>query len=257
MSILFQEIVFGPVRSRRLGVSLGVNVLPLNTKECTFNCVYCECGWTLPQKGESAGFHAREEIREALRQRCGELKAAGAIPDAITFAGNGEPTMHPEFPGIIDDTLAIRDEYFPEARVVVLSNSTTAGKPAILAALKKVDPIMKLDAGSDACMRLINKPMMKINMDEIVEHLTAFQGRLTIQSLFMRAEINGKWVDNTTEEEVAKWINHLKVIMPHTVMIYPIDREAPDKNISKVDVATLEQIAERIRALGIETKVYA
>jgi len=255
MSILFHDMIFGPVHSRRLGISLGVNVLPEHNKFCSFNCIYCECGWTR-SKLDDAVYHSRNDIREALDARCKELYELKAAPDAITFAGNGEPTLHPDFAGIIDDTVAIRDTYFPSAKVVVLSNSTTAGDPKILNALQKVDPIMKLDAGTEAMYRSINKPLLPISLEEIVNSLCAFKGALTIQTLFLKTEFHGKMVDNTTEEEVSQWLGHLKKINPRLVMIYPIDREAPDKNIDKLDHASLEAIAARVRAEGIDVKVF-
>ncbi len=257
MSILFRDIIFGPVHSRRLGISLGVNVLPEDAKFCSFNCIYCECGWTKTKLSEVKGYHSREDINASLEARCKELLEGGATVDALTFAGNGEPTMHPAFPEIIDDTLATRDRYFPKAKVVVLSNSTTAGDPRILKALLKVTPIMKLDAGTNEMYHHINKPLVKITLGEIVENLKAFRGRLIIQSLFLKAEIGGHWVDNTTEAEVSAWIDQLKKIGPRQVMIYPIDRSAPDRNIDKVDHATLEGIATRVRAVGFEVNVYS
>jgi wyosine [tRNA(Phe)-imidazoG37] synthetase (radical SAM superfamily) len=257
MSFLFDEIIFGPVRSRRFGVSLGVNVLPENNKVCSFNCIYCECGWTRTAVAASGEYHRREDIREALEQRLQSLTALNAPPDAITFAGNGEPTLHPDFAGVIDDTLALRDRYFPASRVVVLSNSTTLDFPAVFQALQKVDNIMKLDAGSEETFRMINKPLGEMSLARIIEGLCRFEGELTIQTLFLQAEHQGKRVDNTREEEVSLWISHLKRIRPKQVMIYPIDRPAPDRNITKLPPDILQSIADRVRAEGINVSVYS
>lgn len=257
MGILFSDIVFGPVKSRRLGLSLGVNVLPEKFKFCTFNCVYCECGWTHSSTNGVEDFHTREDIRAALLDRCQMLSEKGIIPDAITFAGNGEPTLHPDFPGIIEDTLQIQQSVFPSARVTVLSNSTTLKNQEIFEALKKVNNIMKLDAGSERTYRLINLPLANINLEETVQNLSRFNGEVTIQTLFMKAEIRGQMVDNTSDEEVNLWLGHLKKIKPRLVMIYPIDRPAPDNNIQKVSTEVLEQIAGKVRLLGIPVKIYS
>lgn len=257
MGILFDDIIFGPVMSRRLGLSLGVNVLPEHHKFCTFNCVYCECGWTHSAGADSNSFHSRADIKAALLDRCRLMAERGNVPDAITFAGNGEPTLHPDFAGIIDDTLEVQQEVFPSAKVVVLSNSTTLRNPEIFNALKKVQSLMKLDAGTEKMYQLINKPLVPVDLEEIVRNLAAFKGDITIQSLFMKAEVQGLMIDNTTEEEVTAWLGHLSKINPRMVMIYPIDREAPDNNITKVSAETLESIAEKVRALGISVKIFS
>lgn len=257
MSILFDEIIFGPVRSRRLGLSLGVNILPEHSKVCSFNCVYCECGWTPSSETSKVTFHSRADIRAALDDRCRALAAQGVIPDSLTFAGNGEPTLHPDFAGIIDDTLAIRDQYFPDALVTVLSNSTTLHRPEVFDSLRKVNNIMKLDAGTEACFRLINKPLGDVSLAKTVEYLAAFDGKVTIQTLFMKARVQGEWIDNTSPEEVDAWLHQLERIRPALVMIYPIDRPAPDNDITKVSTEVLQGIAARVEAIGIPVKVYA
>jgi wyosine [tRNA(Phe)-imidazoG37] synthetase (radical SAM superfamily) len=256
MSILFDDIVFGPVLSRRLGLSLGINLLPEDKKVCSFNCVYCECGWTQSTADDSLKFHSRSEIKNALEIRFREILARKVIPEALTFAGNGEPTLHPEFESVIDDTLELRDHFFPQARVVVLSNSTMLGNESVFNALMKVDNIMKLDAGSEEMFRLINNPMVKITLEEIVSNLRRFNGKLTIQTLLLKGEKNGKVFDNTSGLELEKYLGHLKLIKPALVMLYPIDRPSPSGNIEKTPPAIIEDISNQVNELGINVNVY-
>ncbi|MEI6764130.1 MAG: radical SAM protein [Bacteroidota bacterium] len=254
--ILFDQIVFGPVRSRRLGVSLGMNLLPTNGKLCSFNCIYCECGWTDYAHPVSDKLHSRKDIRESLEQRLIALAGENMLPDAITFAGNGEPTLHPDFTGIVDDTVALRDKYSPLAQVAVLSNSSTLDRPGIIAALMKTNNMMKLDAGSDGMFRTINNPKSNINLATIVENLKKFNGQLTIQSMFFKGEYNGKPIDNTTDEELIPWLGYLKEINPRSVMIYSLDRRPPAQKLEKLSAEELEAIAVRIRAIGLNAKIY-
>ena len=156
--MLFDKVIFGPIRSRRLGLSLGVNLLPPTSKVCNFNCIYCECGWNTHDR--KPPLNSREEVAEALRAKLCEMAAEGECPDVITFAGNGEPTIHPDFEAIIDDTLALRDELSPSARVSVLSNATMLHRQSVCRALAKVDNnILKLDSAFDATARLMNGPL--------------------------------------------------------------------------------------------------
>jgi wyosine [tRNA(Phe)-imidazoG37] synthetase (radical SAM superfamily) len=257
MSFLFDEIIFGPVKSRRLGVSLGINVLPRHKKWCSFNCIYCECGWTTAVTGDLNEFHSREDICKALEHHLKELVIKKAPLDAITFAGNGEPTLHPEFPGVIDDTIKLRDTYFPKADVVVLSNSTTLNNNGIFEALLKVRNIMKLDAGTEKMYNLINHPLVNVSLEEIVSGLIRFNGKLTIQTLFLKAMHNGQLIDNTTDEEVGSWINLLKRIKPQQIMIYPIDRPTPDSDIEKISPEVLEKIGARVKEAGFQVNIYS
>jgi wyosine [tRNA(Phe)-imidazoG37] synthetase (radical SAM superfamily) len=255
---LFHDIVFGPVRSRRFGVSLGINLLPLNTKVCSFNCIYCECGLTpeCPEPG-SGGFYPREIIRQSMELRFEKMKVDGIKPDNITFAGNGEPTLHPEFPGIIDDTIELRNRFFPDSKITVLSNATTLKDASIDDALLKVDNnVLKLDAGTDEYMQLINDPLGSINLDEVVKDLKRFNGNLIIQSLFLRGRINGKYFDSSGEENLGAWLEHVKEISPKLVMIYPIDRATPLDGLEKLSHTELDRIADRVNELGIKTDVY-
>ena len=255
--ILFKELVFGPVKSRRLGVSLGINVLPVDYKYCSFNCIYCECGWTYKEQFSNFKLPGRDEIKDALEKKVRAMAEERYIPDAITFAGNGEPTLHPDFPGIVDDTIQIRDQYFPEADVTVLSNATMLHKKPIFDALNKLDQnMLKLDAGTEKTFRLINQPPEHITLSKVIDHLKDFKGHLIIQTLFLRAKINGKQIDNTTDEEVAAWIKHLKDINPDHVVIYPVDRETPERNIEKISFDELNRIGSKVEAAGFKIKIF-
>jgi len=253
--ILFDQIIFGPIHSRRLGLSLGVNLLPIDAKICSFNCIYCECGFNTTM--HDSPIPTRDQVRETLDAKLHEMVAEGQIPDVITFAGNGEPTLHAEFEGIIDDTIALRDKYCPTAKVSVLSNSTRIHKPHIFAALNKVDNnILKFDSAIDRTMKLMDQPVGKhINVAWFIEHLKKFDGRLIIQTMFLRGEVQGEKLDNTTDEEVEAWIQALEQIRPQQVMIYSLDREAPTKNLQKVNVDELNIIAEKVRAKGFDVSV--
>ncbi len=253
---LFEQIIFGPVKSRRLGISLGVNLLPLNKKHCTFNCLYCECGWTHPDSSRLL-YPARDEVYGALDHKLGIMRSRNAMLDAITFAGNGEPTLNKDFPGIIDDTLVLRKKHYPDARIAVLSNAGMAGEPAIAAALLKVDQnILKLDAGTDETFRKINNPRINISLTEIVENLQLFRGQMIIQTLFVRGCYQGERFDNTTDEEVKHWLGYIGDLKPKLVMIYSIARATPAEDIEKVPWEELQEIALKVEALGITTEVY-
>lgn len=253
--ILFDQIIFGPIHSRRLGLSLGVNLLPIDAKICSFNCIYCECGFNTTM--HDSPIPTRDQVRETLEVKLHEMVAEGQIPDVITFAGNGEPTLHAEFEGIIDDTIALRNKYCPTAKVSVLSNSTRIHKPHIFAALNKVDNnILKFDSAIDCTMKLMDQPVGKhINVAWFIEHLKKFEGRLIIQTMFLRGEVQGEKLDNTTDEEVEVWIQALEQIRPQQVMIYSLDREAPTQNLQKVSVDELNIIAEKVRAKGFDVSV--
>lgn len=256
-TFLFDEIIFGPVRSRRLGVSLGINLLPTTRKVCNFNCIYCECGWTGSSDYPAGSLPARREVREALNKRLAEMKSQGQHPDVITYAGNGEPTLHPEFPGIIDDSIELRNKYFPGARISVLSNSTAITKPAVREALLKIDMnILKLDSAFDLTVKLHNQPVNNMKVDELIENLKLFNGKLIVQTLFLRGMHHGSVIDNTTPEEINAWLDALKKIKPAEVMIYTISRDTPEgSQLEKVPLAELKKIATLVRKLGIDTRV--
>lgn len=253
---LFDNMVFGPVFSRRLGVSLGINLLPIDNKYCNFNCIYCECGWTNNKKGKMI-LAKRDELKQQLEAKLKEVQGTVNEPDAITFAGNGEPTIHPQFAEIIDDTIELRDKYAPKAAVSILSNATMLSKPKVAEALKKVDKnIQKLDSGIESTYKAINQALGNKSLDSIVEGLLAFEGKLIIQTLFLRGEYEGKIVDNTTDEEVEAWLEIVKKVKPEYVMLYPIERGTPAENIEKISKEELQKIAEKVEAAGIRAEVY-
>ena len=253
-TFLFDSIVFGPVRSRRLGVSLGVNLLPTDSKVCSFDCIYCECGWT--QSMASGNLPTRNNVRRALDKKLAEMQFKGDDLDVITFAGNGEPTLHPEFAGIIDDTISARNSYFPNARIAVLSNSTMIHRSDVISALNKVDQnILKLDSAFDHTIQLLNKPMMKFDVKSLVEQLKQFKGNLIIQTLFVKGTINNQVVDNTTPDEIAAWVRLIDEIKPREVMVYTIARDTPAQDLKKISIEELNSIAARVEQLGIPVQV--
>lgn len=256
-TFLFDKIIFGPVKSRRLGVSLGINLLPETKKICNFNCIYCECGWSPVTRPEDNKFPSRKAVHDALEAKLAEMKKNKQHPDAITYAGNGEPTLHPEFPGIINDSIKLRNRYFPDARIAVLSNSTSISKPLIREALLKVDMnILKLDSAFDLTVRNHNQPRVNIRVDELIEELKKFNGRLIVQTLFLRGMQNGNVIDNTTPEEISAWLEAIKKIQPAEVMIYTISRDTPEEGkLIRVPVEELKQIALKVKKLGIKTQV--
>jgi len=255
-TILFQSPVFGPVHSRRLGVSLGVNLLPGDCKVCDFDCIYCECGYNKDGRGGKGhqNLPSRQEVVSALRQKLEEMRREGVLPDVITFAGNGEPTLSPVFPEVIGDTIALRDEFCPKAKIAVLSNATMAHKPEVFDALMRVDDnILKLDTVDNAYIRLLDRPVSpSYDVKRVVETLKKFNGHVIVQTMFLKGKMEGKDVDNTSEEFVKPWLEAVKDIAPMQVMIYTIDRETPDHDLEKASPETLNAIRDRVKALGID-----
>ena len=253
--MLFDQIIFGPIHSRRLGLSLGVNLLPVDAKICSFNCIYCECGFNTTI--QDFPFPTRAQVSQILSAKLQQMKTEGEIPDVITFAGNGEPTLHPDFEGIIDDTIELRNKFCPTAKVSVLSNSTRIHKPHIFNALNKVDNnILKLDSAIDRTMKLIDQPVGKqISVKWLIEQLKKFDGKLIIQTMFLRGKYQGEIIDNTTDEEINAWLNALKVIRPQQIMIYSLDRDTPVQELQKVNVEELNIIAEKARTRGFDVAV--
>lgn len=247
-TIIYPSPIFGPVHSRRLGVSLGINLMPSDGKVCTFDCIYCECGLnkdfrpTLPRP-------TREETAQALEQKLKEMVAEGVLPDVLTFAGNGEPTAHPQFADIIDDTIRLRDHYCPEAKVSVLSNATMTHKADVCQALLRVDNnIQKLDTVDMDYINKVDRPVSPAyDVQKIVEQLRAFNGKVIIQTMFM----TGDGVDNTGEKYVQPWLKAVEYIQPEEVMIYTIDRETPTKGLKKASREQLDAIRDRVVNAGI------
>ncbi len=256
-TFLFEDIIFGPVNSRRLGVSLGINLVPVNRKVCTFNCIYCECGWTSERHLPSDGFPSRDLIAESLRKKLDELRNGGILPDTLTYAGNGEPTLHPEFHGIILDTVQIRDEYAPESHIAVLSNASLAHKERVKEALMQVDRnILKLDTGFEETFRVLNQPPPGIKLANIINNLKLFEKNLIIQTLFIRGTHEGIKIDNTTQEEISALLELYWEICPDEVQVYTTARDTPISTLNKVPLSDLESIAAKIEELGIENSVF-
>ncbi len=251
--MLFGQIAYGPIHSRRLGTSLGMELMPLEHKLCTFNCVYCECGWNTPVSHPK--LPTREEIRMALEARLKE----GLDLDVITFSGNGEPTLHPDFLGIIEDTCALRDQYCPKAKVSVLSNSTQLGRADVVQALRLCDSrILKLDAATDEMMRRIDLPVNEhLTVKQIMEWLMVFDGDFTLQTCFLRGEHAGLRIDNTTPEELEAWYKAVDTLRPKQIMIYVIDRKTPEENLSKISRDEMESIAAPLIAKGFDVIISA
>lgn len=255
MTVIYPSPIFGPVHSRRLGVSLGINLMPGDGKICTFDCVYCECGFNKDFRPKSPR-PTREEVRQALEARLQDMQQNGPAPDVLTFAGNGEPTAHPHFPEIIDDTLALRDRYFPQAKVSVLSNSTFIHKPAVFDALNRIDNnILKLDTVDEEYIRALDRPAGHYSVSEIIEGMKAFKGRCIIQTMFLKGSYQGRDLDNTSDKYVLPWLEKVKEIAPRQVMIYTIDRETPDHDLAKATHEELDRIAALVREAGIAVSV--
>lgn len=256
MTALYHDIIFGPIHSRRLGLSLGVNLLPTESKLCSFDCIYCECGWNADHPGQRR-FNRREDVRELLGQTLRKMVGEGTPPDVITFAGNGEPTMHPDFEQIIGDVIDLRDTLCPSARVSVLSNATQLHRPDVHRALLRVDnPILKLDSAFDETVRLVNTPQNpSYSVARVIEQMKSFEGNMILQTMFLRGEYKGQHIDNTTEEEVSAWLRLVGEIRPRQVMVYSLDRDTPCQTLVKVGKDDLKRIAARVEALGISCSV--
>lgn len=255
-TVLFNSTIFGPIHSRRLGSSLGVNLSPSDGKICSFDCLYCEAGYNAQGPGTS-GLPARTEVARMLDEKLAAMRAAGQGLDVITFSGNGEPTIHPDFAGIIDDTIALRDKYFPQVKISVLTNSTMLGRPQVVEALRKVDNnILKLDSAIERTVQLLDRPNPSYRLGEVIEQLTQFGGSGIIQTMITRGSHDGEAVDNSTDEEIVALIEAYRHINPRSIMIYSIDRRTPEQSLQKVEKAELRAIAARItEATGIEVSV--
>ena len=250
-TIIYPSPIFGPVHSRRLGISLGINLLPADGKVCSFDCIYCECGFNGDHR-PILPMPTREEVARKLEEKLKQMKAEGQLPDVLTFAGNGEPTCHPHFAEIIDDTIKLRDEYCPEAKVSVLSNSTMIHRQQVHDALMRVDNnILKLDTIDPIYINKVDRPNGNYDVQQIVERLKAFNGHVIIQTMFMRGDCKGESVDNTGEEYVGPWLEAVKDIKPQQVMIYTIDRETPTQGLLKATHEQLDAIRDRVIAAGI------
>jgi len=246
-TVIYPSPIFGPVHSRRLGLSLGINLLPADGKVCSFDCIYCECGFNGDHRPKMS-FPSREEVVEKLEEKLQQMTTEGQLPDVLTFAGNGEPTCHPHFPEIIDDVRALRNRYCPKAKVSVLSNSTLIHNQRVHDALMKVDNnILKLDTVNPDYIKKVDRPTGAYDVKRIIERMKAFDGHVIIQTIFL----HGPGVSNTGDEYVEPWLEAVKEIGPQKVMVYTIDRETPDKTLSKATHEELDSICNRVIAAGI------
>jgi wyosine [tRNA(Phe)-imidazoG37] synthetase (radical SAM superfamily) len=254
-TFLFDDIIFGPVKSRRLGASLGINLLPTSGKFCNFNCIYCECGWSSPADPKTK-LPRREEIRNRLEERILQIKADGSPFDRITFAGNGEPTIHPDFVGIIADTLEIRNRLVPGVKIAVLSNATQIDRPEIFEALGRIDQnILKLDSANEQTVRLINQPPAGYNISRVIDGMMRYHGHFILQTLFISGEFGGIPLNNASDEEVKAWLTVVEQVRPELVMIYTIARDTPVNTLQKIEPEVLDRIAGKVRDLGISVQV--
>ena len=253
-TVIYPSPIFGPIHSRRLGVSLGINLLPPDGKVCTFDCLYCECGLNADRRPK-APMPRRDEVRKALEERLKDMRENGPEPDVLTFAGNGEPTANPDFPLIIDDVRELRDRYFPKARISVLSNSTQIFRQEVFDALMKVDNnILKLDTVDNDYIRLADRPQNPAyDAQKIVGRMAQFGGHAIVQTMFMRGtDAAGQSVDNTSDNFVLPWIEALHRIKPQKVMIYTIDRETPVASLRKASHEDLDRILALLQKEGFD-----
>ena len=247
----FDDIVFGPIFSRRLGSSLGVNILPSKGKLCNFDCVYCECGWNKDGVADRR-FPTFKEIVTAFEDKMSSLSAEGTKVDSITFSGNGAPTMHPDFPKIVDAVLDCRDRFFPQAKVSVLSNAFLVGRPSVADALKRVDnPILKIDASSDALGSQINKPVGHYCLDDIVKALKEFDGNFILQTMFLKSPD----FDTAAPQSLQRWMEIVRELRPREIMVYTIDRETPDKSLSKYTVEEMTALVQPLLDEGYKIQI--
>ena len=249
-TVIYPSPIFGPVHSRRLGVSLGINLLPADGKVCSFDCIYCECGFNADFRPKQK-MPARKAVSYALEAKLQEMLKDGELPDVLTFAGNGEPTLHPDFPAIISDTRRLRDRLCPSAKISVLTNGTQILRPEVHEALMLVDNnIVKLDTVDADFIRLADRPTGHYDVQSIINGMKAFHGQCIIQTMFLTGS-----VDNTSDAYVSPWLQAVEEIKPRSVMIYTIDRETPDTSLRKAPPPVLDSIAERVRTLDIECSV--
>ncbi len=249
-------IIYGPVRSRRLGLSLGINLLPTDYKVCSYNCLYCQYGWT-PRRSLNPAHALKDlpqpaEVRVALEKALRSVVRKRAKLDAVTFSGNGESTLHPEFPEIVDLAAALRDRYLPQLKLAILSNSSTVPREEIRAALNRLDArMMKLDAGSEEIVHQLNGPAPPFYLKEIVDGLKQLKD-VILQSLFVQGRIC-----NADPDAIAQWIERVREIRPALVQIYSLDRVPADARIWKINLPTLEWIANQVRwQAGVKAEIY-
>lgn len=252
---LFDKVIFGPIHSRRFGISLGVNLLPVKSKICSFNCVYCECGWNTEISDKI--LPSVDVVYQALKTKLQSMIDDKSLPDVITFSGNGEPTLHPQFDSIIDKVIELRNEYAPDAKIVVLSNATQLHRVSVRNALLKIDkPVLKLDSIDENMFRLINQPNSGISAAEVLEHLALFNGKFSLQTMFLRGKSAHGEIDNTTTQSIDDLIAVAQRLNPMEWLIYPIDRPTPESNLVKIQKDEMDKIGEYIKSkINIPLKI--
>ena len=252
---LYNTIIVGPIHSRRLGSSLGINVLPEFGKFCSFDCIYCECGWNKDNHNDKK-LPTKEEVGEALEKRLRELDAAGTKVDSITFSGNGEPTLNPEFPEIVDITLKLRDELYPSAKVSVLTNASQVGRKEVREALMKIDnPILKIDSAIKEYVDFIDRPCSAYSLDKTIENIKLFKGNFILQTMFLRGTVDGKSIDCRNAEHCRRWIELVKELKPREIMMYTLDRDTPAEDLQKVTPAEMAEIAKPLVDAGFKVQI--
>jgi len=254
---LWNKIAFGPICSRRLGNSLGINVSPTNVKICSFDCIYCECGWTLEKTVDFSRFLSVTEIVTAIEKKLYLCKEENISIDSITFSGNGEATLHPSFYQIIESLILLRDKYYPKTAITCLSNAAQLANSQVVAALKKIEnPILKLDAVTDPLFKLINRPTLSISIEEIITHLRQFNGKFILQTLFFKGEIDRQHFNNAAEPHLSLWIDVVKQLHPEKVMLYSLDRSTPAQGLEKISIEMLQKITTQLQKGGILAQAY-
>lgn len=249
--MLREETVFGPIRSRRLGSSLGINLLPTKGKLCNFDCIYCECGWNADGRGDTR-LPSAAEVRRKLEDKLADILLNGTRLDSITFSGDGEPTLNPEFPRIIEDTLKLRDAYCPEAKVSVLSNAARLGAPGVIEALKKVDnPILKLDAPTDALAARINRPAPGYSISSVLENLEKFDGNFILQTMFLKSAD----FDSSDPKVLDGWMSLVRYLHPREVMVYTIDRPTPQEGLQKFTAEEMKALVQPLVDEGFKVQI--
>lgn len=248
----FDGIVFGPIRSRRLGSSLGINLLPREGKLCNFDCVYCECGWNADGRTDMT-LPSVEEAVAALEAKIKAVAAEGVHVDSITFSGHGEPTLHPGFAAVVDALIPLRDKYLPDAKVSVLSNATTLVDPQVRQALRKVDnPILKLDAPFDAMVQAVNKPNAGYSVEAVVKAMESFEGEFVLQTMFL----HGAGVDYSADARaLAAWKDIVRRTRPRQIQVYSLDRPSPMKGLSRMDSALMESLVQDLVNEGFDVMI--
>ena len=246
-----EETVFGPIHSRRLGSSLGINLLPEKGKICTFDCIYCECGWNKDGRNDTQ-LPSAEKVRKALETKLQQCQKDGVNIDSITFSGDGEPTINPEFPQIIDDTIALRNQYYPDSKITVLSNATMVHKPEVFNALRKVDnPTMKIDAPTNELVEKINHPAPGYDVNRVVEALKQFNGDFILQTMFLKS----KDFDSSSAEMLNGWMDIVRILKPREIMVYTIDRPTPEEGLQKFTVEEMRRLVQPLIDEGLMIQI--